>query len=249
MQIGDCWFDETSGELQHKGRGDSWHLPRAELQVLKLLLANQGRLVSRMELRAGDDTHPPLSDSSVARAVCMLRAFLGPEYESLIETVKGQGYLLRSSVVRKPHTGVMESRLNAGPKQLLVGLVLILMLGVSVFYLYRLPRVTPTVPLNKQELILLSGQRMELFFYSNSRTNNQLLSEQGKILTSALAQCQSSPWRKLYVSLSHDKQVLNLTLRGEYLGQSVVRNLKISDGRQTKAFVSVPWLKEVDLCG
>lgn len=249
MQIGDCWFDETSGELQHKGRGDSWHLPRAELQVLKLLLANQGRLVSRMELRAGDDTHPPLSDSSVARAVCMLRAFLGPEYESLIETVKGQGYLLRSSVVRKPHTGVMESRLNAGPKQLLVGLVLILMLGVSVFYLYRLPRVTPTVPLNKQELILPSGQRMELFFYSNSRTNNQLLSEQSKILTSALAQCQSSTWRKLYVSLSHDKQVLNLTLRGEYLGQSVVRNLKISDGRQTKAFVSVPWLKEVDLCG
>ncbi|MGI2853830.1 winged helix-turn-helix domain-containing protein [Shewanella algae] len=249
MQIGDCWFDETSGELQHKGRGDSWHLPRAELQVLKLLLANQGRLVSRMELRAGDDTHPPLSDSSVARAVCMLRAFLGPEYESLIETVKGQGYLLRSSVVRKPHTGVMESRLNAGPKQLLVGLVLILMLGVSVFYLYRLPRVTPTVPLNKQELILPSGQRMELFFYSNSRTNNQLLSEQSKILTSALAQCQSSPWRKLYVSLSHDKQVLNLTLRGEYLGQSVVRNLKISDGRQIKAFVSVPWLKEVDLCG
>ncbi|WP_345884430.1 helix-turn-helix domain-containing protein [Shewanella algae] len=248
MQIGDCWFDEASGELQHRGRGDSWHLPRAELQVLKLLLANQGRLVSRIELRAGDDNHPPLSDSSVARAVCMLRAFLGPEYESLIETVKGQGYLLRSSVARKP-AGVLESRLNAGPKQLLVGLVLIFMLGLSLFYLYRLPRVAPTIPLNKQELTLLSGQRMELFFYSNSRTNNQLLTEQGKVLASALAQCKSSPWRKLYVSLSHDKQVLNLTLRGEYLGQSVVRNLKVSDGRQVKAFVSVPWLKEVDLCG
>ncbi len=21
MQIGDCWFDEASGELQHRGRG------------------------------------------------------------------------------------------------------------------------------------------------------------------------------------------------------------------------------------
>ncbi|HAY93461.1 MAG TPA: helix-turn-helix domain-containing protein, partial [Shewanella sp.] len=52
-----------------------------------------------------------------------------------------------------------------------------------------------------------------------------------------------------YASLSHDKQVLNITFRGEKLGQSVIRNIKISDFTRPKTFIDAVWLQEVNICG
>ncbi|MGS0730734.1 winged helix-turn-helix domain-containing protein, partial [Shewanella sp. 0m-11] len=101
MQLGHCRFDIEKEELTNLDNGNTWHLPRAELQVLTLLIDYQGKVVAKPLLKAGDGKQPPLSDSSVTRAVFTLRSFLGPQYESLIETVKGQGYLLRHHRSRK----------------------------------------------------------------------------------------------------------------------------------------------------
>ncbi|WP_394391672.1 hypothetical protein [Shewanella woodyi] len=60
--------------------------------------------------------------------------------------------------------------------------------------------------------------------------------------------CISTSWQQVYLSLSHDKQVFNITMKGEKLGQSVIRNLKLSDFRQQKQFISQTWLDEVGLC-
>lgn len=107
MQVGSCWFDKDRGLLVEQARNESWHLPRAELQVLTLLVEHQGKLVSKHDLKTGDGEHPPLTDTSLARAVFMIRSFLGPQYEGLIETVKGQGYLLHNTQGQRDRKSVV----------------------------------------------------------------------------------------------------------------------------------------------
>lgn len=53
MQLGDCRFDRERGILIELSRDESWHLPRAELQVLNLLVEHQGKLVSKHMLKTG----------------------------------------------------------------------------------------------------------------------------------------------------------------------------------------------------
>ncbi|MGI2091366.1 winged helix-turn-helix domain-containing protein [Shewanella oncorhynchi] len=247
MQLGDCRFDRERGILIELSRDESWHLPRAELQVLNLLVEHQGKLVSKHMLKMGDGKHPPLTDTSVARAVFMLRSFLGPQYEGLIETVKGQGYLLQPSNGTE-FRGVNYLRLHTVP--LWSALVLFgFMLAFSVFYLNHTDHSKPTQALMTSILPLASGQQVRLHLFADSNTNNTLLFELGERLSAGLIACGQSDWADVYASLSHDKQVLNITFRGEKLGQSVIRNIKISDFTRPKTFIDAAWLQEVNICG
>ncbi|MFB2803348.1 winged helix-turn-helix domain-containing protein [Shewanella seohaensis] len=247
MQVGGCWFDRERGLLVEQARDESWHLPRAELQVLSLLVEHQGKLVSKHELKTGDGSHPPLTDTSLARAVFMIRSFLGPQYEGLIETVKGQGYLLHSTQGQR-FKSLRYPRLQSLPWWSVL-LVFGFMLAVSGFYLSRIDHSVPTQPLLSTDLPLASGQHIRLHLYANSKTNNTLLFELGDRLGQGLSRCGHSDWSEVYSSLSHDKQVLNITMRGYKLGQSVIRNLKISDFRRPKEFIDANWLLEVGICG
>lgn len=247
MQLGNCWFDRERGMLTEQSNDESWHLPRAELQVLSLLVDNQGKLVSKHELKTGGGEHPPLTDSSLARAVFMIRSFLGPQYEGLIETVKGQGYLLHAT-----HGRLAKNIHHYSLQSLPWWSVLIIfgfMLAFTDFYLNRIDHSVPTEPLMSTELPLASGQHVRLFLYANSKTNNTLLFELRDRLSQSLVACGHSDWAAIYSSFSHDKQVLNITMRGNKLGQSVIRNLKISDLRRPKEFIDVKWLQEVGICG
>ncbi|KFZ39151.1 hypothetical protein HR45_01765 [Shewanella mangrovi] len=248
MRIGDCWFDEASGELTHQHDDKHWHLPRAERHVLTTLIAHQGTPVSKFDLRGGGDEYPPLSDSSVARAVCMLRSYLGPEHEMLIETVKGKGYLLHRHTPSKAAPSNKTGWRYCQRHWLITALLALLLLG-SVYYLNHHTEPQPSVPLVKQALFTQSGQQLQLMLYANSRTNNQLLLQQAAVISTVVQSCHSTVWHEIYASLSHDKQVLNMTLRGESKGQSLVRNLKISDARQPKDFINQLWLQGVNLCG
>jgi hypothetical protein len=87
-----------------------------------------------------------------------------------------------------------------------------------------------------------------VILYSPSNTNNELLIDQGQQLTQSLLDCTETVWNRAFLSLSHDKQVLNITLRGDYFGQSIIRNLKISDLRQPKRFINPEWLEQVNIC-
>ncbi|GIU03200.1 winged helix-turn-helix domain-containing protein [Shewanella morhuae] len=247
MQLGDCRFDRERGTLTELSRDECWHLPRAELQVLSLLVEHQGQLVSKYMLKIGEGQHPPLTDTSVARAVFMLRSFFGTRHEGLIETVKGQGYLLQ------PLNGNKRKYVNYLRLQTIpLWSVLVLfgaMLAVSFFYLYQIDHSKPTQALMSSEISLASGENVRLHLYANSNTNNLLLFKLGERLSAGLTACGQSDWKDVYASLSHDKQVLNVTLRGEKLGQSVIRNIKISDFTQPKEFIDATWLREVDICG
>ncbi|MCG9695730.1 helix-turn-helix domain-containing protein [Shewanella sp. Isolate11] len=265
MQLGDCLFDSQRGLLTNQLNGDVWHLPRAELQVLSLLVANKNKIVSKEKLGVGDEDHPALSDSSVTRAVFMLRSFLGPMHEHMIETVKGKGYRLK-----------IDKRLNVSTSRLIghkvdryyqacitwlfgkyhrkfkawVGvLVLLLAVGVALQWYYAdHQKPLHTQPFSRQVITLDSGQQIEIISYSKSNTNNRSLIDLSERLSQDFALCHNTPWRQIYLSLSHDKQVFNITMRGEKMGLSLVRNLKLTDYRQQKSFISKLWFDEVSLC-
>ncbi|MGI2257912.1 winged helix-turn-helix domain-containing protein [Shewanella sp. GXUN23E] len=251
MRIGGCQFHEKQGKLVNP-EGQEWQLPRAELQVLRLLTQHRGQLVCKQQLREGQGEGAMLSESSVARAVFMLRSFLGPSHEYLIETVKGQGYLL----LPEPHSDepfpeVLRRSGIKTPALLLLGAAVLLsaLWGLHRFLFAPAPVVTPPVSLLQTDSVrLASGQTIALSLYAKSKTNSGLLKQQAGILAQTLSLCRQSHWQHVYLSLSHDNQVLNLTMRGMKRGQSEVRNLKISDSRNPKEFVSQRWLQQVGIC-
>lgn len=262
MQLGDCLFDIQRGLLTNQVTQEQWVLPRAELQVLRLLVANRDKVIAKSMLGAADAEHPPLSDSSVTRAVFMLRSFLGPVHEHMIETVKGKGYRLR--LERNPHKckgkialaswggGLVGRLLGAQQRKLklAVGFLVLVIIGLVVMqWVGALNASTShTEPFSQQAIDLESGQKIMLIAYAKSKTNNTSLLALTQRLAQGLQQCESASWHQVYLSLSHDKQVLNITMKGDKLGQSIVRNLKLTDFRQNKVFISDEWLAEVSLC-
>ncbi|MGX9462886.1 winged helix-turn-helix domain-containing protein [Shewanella sp. A14] len=249
MQLGHCRFDIGKGELINQNTGVVWHLPRAELHVLTLLVEYQGKVVAKPLLESGHEDESHLSSASVARAIFTLRSFLGPQYETLIETVKGQGYLLRHHRVRKENNNKWQ-RLFIGPIQAF--LVIFSLVGISLASLWWFNHVNypdnTTLPLSLETVTLHSGQQVDVILYSSSKTNNELLIDQGQQLTQSLLNCSETIWNRAFLSLSHDKQVLNVTLRGDHFGQSMIRNLKISDLRQPKQFINPLWLEQLNIC-
>lgn len=245
MILGTCQFDAHRAQLKNLTTGDEWLLPRAELQVLKLLLASRGSVVEKHKLGAADDEHPALTDSSVTRAVFMLRSFLGAEHEHLIETVKGRGYRLRCETRRRRDKWLT---LTWGKPWLVLVILLPFIVLTALHFSENYAGNGPTAPLKTVALSLPSGQKLSLISYSKSKTNNESLLLLIEQLEMGFKQCISTSWQQVYLSLSHDKQVFNITMKGDKLGQSVIRNLKLSDFRQQKQFISQTWLDEVALC-
>lgn len=245
MILGVCQFDAHRAQLKNLASGEQWLLPRAELQVLKLLLAHRGCVVAKHKLGAADEEHPVLSDSSVTRAVFMLRSFLGTEHEHLIETVKGRGYRLREDAKTFKPKWLIMPKLKAVLAVLMLGFTVLIMMVSLDQYKGADER---TEALNSVSLQLSSGQTLNLMSFSKSKTNNEPLLVLTEQLKAGFKQCHSTPWQQVYLSLSHDKQVFNITMKGEKLGQSKIRNLKLTDYRQQKQFISQAWLDEVDIC-
>ena len=93
--------DLSSGELTKSG-GDSTRIQQQPLQVLRLLLEAEGRVVSREQLRAAlwpDDTFVDF-EHGVNTAVKKLRQALGDSVENpkFVETVPKVGYRFLASV-------------------------------------------------------------------------------------------------------------------------------------------------------
>ncbi|WP_052074412.1 hypothetical protein [Shewanella mangrovi] len=144
---------------------------------------------------------------------------------------------------------MLHEQMNPAPKMLGVVIVLVAMLALSVFFLKRFPLDTVTMPLSQQTLTLASGQQVQLLLYANSRMNNHILESHATILAAALMQCrQQVPWQQVYLSISHEKQMLNISMKGEQGGHFKLRNIKASDIERHMGFFSQQWLAGVNLC-
>ncbi|RWU18320.1 hypothetical protein DM813_25360 [Pseudomonas alkylphenolica] len=83
--------------LWQAGRGQ--HLPPKERQVLRLLLANAGRLVSKDRLLDAVWPGMDTAEESLTRCICVLRK-LFKDHRHLIVTVYGRGYRFNGQVQR-----------------------------------------------------------------------------------------------------------------------------------------------------
>ncbi|MBV7315918.1 winged helix-turn-helix domain-containing protein [Shewanella sp. NIFS-20-20] len=245
MQIGDCYLDIGKGELIRRANNEVWILPRAELHVLSQLSQHLDSTISKKQLRGDELLSPALTDASVTRAVFMLRSFLGPQDEAHIQTVKGQGYQMLSHLPNHRQAPILPATYIKHTTGVISALLVYLTLYVIYQPSQELSSTTP--PLTQFTLASTLGP-VELLLFSSSKTNNALLLEQANIIKPVLTECQLAYWRKVYMSLSHDSQVLNVTLTGNIEGHAQVRNLKITDRRQDKQFISAQWLNEVRLC-
>jgi len=99
IKFGDFVFDSQRHELR---RGEhEIGLGERSLGVLKVLLENSGRVVSRQELIDTVWNDVAVSDDSLARAVSDLRAALNDDasHPSFVRTVHRQGYLFIAPVI------------------------------------------------------------------------------------------------------------------------------------------------------
>jgi len=90
-QFGSCLFDMEKGELW-RGR-DAVRLTGREKEMLRLLVANAGRTVSRQALRSeGQDEQARAVDVQINRLRQKIER--DPANPSLLQTVRGEGYTL-----------------------------------------------------------------------------------------------------------------------------------------------------------
>lgn len=98
LRFGHCTLDEGRGVLVSPDGAETLLRPKT-FELLRLLLANPGRVVSRNEIL--DAVWPGLfvTDDSITQCVVELRRAMGDAAAGLLRTVPRRGYLLQAEVV------------------------------------------------------------------------------------------------------------------------------------------------------
>jgi non-specific serine/threonine protein kinase len=95
-----CCFDEAS--LILTVRGQAVELERRPLELLALLLAHAGEVVTKDEILAALWTDRDVSEASLTKCMARLRRALGDAEHSIIHTVHGYGYRFAVPVKVEP---------------------------------------------------------------------------------------------------------------------------------------------------
>ncbi|MGC6369682.1 winged helix-turn-helix domain-containing protein [Pseudomonas sp. K2I15] len=96
----DRWTLHGDGRLT--GEDSDIQLPPKESQVLRLLLASAGMLVSKDRLLEQAWPHNEAAEESLTRCICSLRKYL-KDGRALIKTVYGKGYRVTCPVKSASH--------------------------------------------------------------------------------------------------------------------------------------------------
>jgi adenylate cyclase len=101
VRFGCCVLDEDRGVVCAPDGRETLLRPKA-LEMLRLLLRNAGRVVSRDEIL--DTVWPGLfvTDDSITQCAVEIRRALGAVGADLLKTLKGRGYLLEAEVEAEP---------------------------------------------------------------------------------------------------------------------------------------------------
>lgn len=140
LQVGEWWADRTTNEL---GRaGVTVRIEPKAMEVLMVLAARAGEVVSREELLATVWPGVVVGDEALTQSIIKLRRALGdnPRAPSYVETISKRGYRLIASV--RPGGGVPAARPRRRAPWALpaAGAALALLLaGVYVFHLSSQP--------------------------------------------------------------------------------------------------------------
>src|SRR6478672_1255817 len=89
-------LDMTRGSLQY-GPNEIRLRPKS-FQVLKYLVENSGRLISKEELIGAVWVDATVTDDSLVQCLKDIRRALGDEAQQIIKTVHGRGYIFDTEV-------------------------------------------------------------------------------------------------------------------------------------------------------
>ncbi|USD35699.1 MULTISPECIES: helix-turn-helix domain-containing protein [Ferrimonas] len=250
MLLGQFKFLPECGCLQHQETGETKTLTRSELLVLTQLIEHQGVTLSKYRLSCGEEEAPVISESAVVKAIFTLRHTLGEPAANCIHTVPKEGYQFVANLNDTPLNVPSQSKLS--PKVvrtmqilsvLAVVLVSVPLMLQSFNHSYQAPPLSTKVIEVRNEF----DQQMEVEIVTSAQSNVKAMQVYADYLTQHLSHCIYSPWKKVKLALSHDQQMLNVTLFGD--GEhSDIRNMKISDFRADPEFINPQWLKQVSIC-
>lgn len=251
MDLGQYRFIPEQGCLQHLESGENKLLTRSELLVLTQLIENPGITLSKHELSCGDSDAPLISESAVVKAIFTIRHTLGEPAASCIHTVPKEGYqfvpLGQSESAPVKGEG---KRLTPKFVRSMQILSVVAVLVVSIPLLYQTLShhyQTPPLSTSIQEVHNDFGQMIEVEIVTSSQSNIKAMQKYADFLTNHFSSCVYSPWKKVKLALSHDQQMLNITMFGAGKSHDI-RNMKISDFRATPEFINPSWLKQVSIC-
>ncbi|MEC4728216.1 helix-turn-helix domain-containing protein [Shewanella sp. D64] len=231
--------------LSNLANETSWKMSAAEYSVIETMVLHRGQVLSREELLLAMPEEQR-SYALLTEAIERIRFYLGVEYTGLIETVDKQGYVLHSTQKSKVKniSSTPFGSISAKHYAIFIGLLLgLLWIINSVF--------VPAVQINPVQEQMLTSQSSKVSFYpifTNIKLKNEYRS-QIKFLAKNIEMCAKVPWQHIFVSVSHDDNLISIVLKRENLGSSEIKNLKQVPVDDDWYFIDQSWLIKVGICG
>lgn len=244
MQIGCCWFDADKGTLKHCGSHKSWTLSFVEQATLTTLLAQRGRVVSRMQLVQAAKL-PPEQIFLLEQAVENIKQYLGPEHAGLLEQIDREGFLLHNRIIsRKP--------MPLSPKGRTLWRHYCWMLFLIILALWFISsRVGPLNYLEVPDKVMVvshpSGEQVFLRFYGDHQTLTSMAGFAAGI-EAWIKRCPDSRWRTVTVSLCDETKAISLIARGENMDGDHIKAYKLTMAQMTACSPEYAWLQEALDC-
>ncbi|GAA0792507.1 winged helix-turn-helix domain-containing protein [Shewanella aestuarii] len=241
-------FDISNSLLINTETQTQHHLTRTEAQVLEQLVNHPNQVMSKGQLSCAGSQQAVMSESAVAKAVFTLRKYFGEPNIDLIETLPKKGYRLNISTPSPE----WQQQLARRKKHLVLAcsiMLLVVMLLITAMHQYIWFK-TAESPVRESRIVTLNNhQQIDLIWLQSPKKSSQQVSNMELKIIAALNLCPKVKWRDVYLALSNDMQVLNISMEGySSNGELLVRNIKTSDFTLRPNFISQNWLQEVSLC-
>src|SRR6476469_8545568 len=88
--------------------GEAQHLPNKEFEILKMLVENNGKLLSKETMMSAIWKDTFVEESNLAQYVSRLRKTLNVDGRQYIETVSKRGYRFCAELIETPGVTVLE---------------------------------------------------------------------------------------------------------------------------------------------
>ncbi|NKF51011.1 winged helix-turn-helix transcriptional regulator [Shewanella sp. WXL01] len=249
MRLDDFELDLSNSLLINSQTQQQYHLTRTELQVLEQLALHANQVMTKGQLACAGSGEPVMSESAVAKAVFTLRKHLGEHYENIIETVPKQGYRLNLREQSPEWLQKRKKHLLVLGVGLLVSLI-VLMMSIAGMHKYIWFEQAKSPVKQSRNVTLESQEQLHLVWLTSPKASSDQIDHMERSILSALNKCAEVQWRYVYLAISNDMQVLNISMEGvDDDGHSHVRNIKTSDFSLAPTYISSLWLEEVSLCG
>lgn len=245
MQIGCCWFDLQRQEMIDQSKGQVWHLNNEECQILRHLVKNQNKVVSKQKLLRGLTEHLN-AELELADIIYKIREFLGPQYAPLLETVADQGYLLHSQLKSRGNS-LVDSPFQS--MSVLVYMIFTSIILILMFWIYS--EVDHPYSIDsyfERTIYTQSKQPVDFEFYPANKNQKLHLTNKINRFVSTLQTCQASRWNLVSMAVSLDNRLINIILLNNKIPEPEFKNIKVISPDLDFSFLNRQWLLEHGIC-